>query len=735
MGKMQTDASQTGYVWKWVSRPLAVTLAAALCWMEPVVVQKAFAQEDETGTEVTDSSVADADGGEYQLPTILVTADKRETDLQKTPTAVTVFTGQKLEDANMDSIQKVLQHVPNMNLSPFLGGVTLMSFRGATTSPGTSTSPLVMYLDGVPLDTYFNLDAPLMDIERVEVLRGPQSAVYGKNAMGGVINVISRKPDNDWRGSLQAGYSSFATQKYSAMFSGPLVEDKLYFSLGAMHYNTDGYMNNAYTSDGNKERTERFKTQLRYTPTSDTEFNLHLNYTAKRDGYSSLVVGDRATLNSYVNPDDNLNSNVWNLALHGTVNFEPAVFETITTYRTEDLDYAMDMGLIYTDQGMIADYVDTGRDNKRSEFTQEFRLKSPDSETGVRWMTGIYGGYTDMDIRSVYTDAYLPDYFMGMYDTIMKMDQPSREYTYDYAAFGEVTVPVTDIFRVTAALRGQYTRKKISLSYDSLTEIPGLGMSIPDYMSARHSDHWFELLPKLNLSLDVTDEVMLYAGVNRSFIPGGFNNVSTTGVDMTYEAQTAWNYEAGAKTEWFDKRFLFNTALFYTNFENLQVFQYDVATAQYLSSNAGAARSYGIEVDAVARLLPGLDAEFSYGYTNAKFRDYKHMGQDHSNNNVPYTPKHTTTFALQYQHDQGFFARGEVVNYGSLYWDEANEKKRDGLTLLNARIGYEHESGLGVYLYGNNLTDKKYLYYYTAASNVGMMARPREIGIQLQYNF
>lgn len=675
----------------------------------------------------------------YQLPTVTVTADKRTTDVQKTPSSITVMSRTKLEDANIDTIEKVLQRIPNMNFSQFAGGANFMSIRGITTSAGTSTSPIVMYLDGVPVDTFFNLDAPLMDIERIEILRGPQSAIYGKNAMGGVINVISRKPTNEWHGTLQADYGSFNTQRYAAAISGPLIEDKLYIALSGSHYSTDGYMNHDDTWYGNQERTERFKGMLRFTPTDDIDISFHLNYTARRDGYSSLIWGDEPTLDSIANKDDYLHSDIWNMALHMSFDFKPVTFESITTYRTENLDYAIDMIDLYgpalAAKGFNASAANTGRNNTRKEFTQEFRLRSPDDREGIKWLLGVFGGYTDMNIRESYADN--PGTYMGV-PARMWTDQPSHEYTQDYAAFGEITIPLLDRLKVTLGLRAQQTYKKISVKYMGGTDILGIGSSAEEH-SFHESDSWFELLPKFNVSYELTDDIMLYGGVNRSFIPGGFNNATISGVNMTYDAQTAWNYEIGAKTEWFDKRFLLNLALFHSRVEDLQILKLDLASGSYLSENAGSARIYGVEVDALARLLPGLDAEFSFGYLWTRFDDYSNYDalgnrHDYAGNKLPYTPDYTASFALQYRHEKGFFARGEVLHYGQLYWSEENDYKRDPVTLLNARIGYEFDP-FAVYVYGNNLTDEKYLNYYATSTNYGMMARPREIGVQLKYTF
>lgn len=685
----------------------------------------------------------------YQLPTVTVTADKRETDVQKTPSSITVMNRTKLEDASIDTIEKVLQRVPNLNFSPGFGGVNYMSLRGMTTSAGTSTSPIVMYIDGVPVDTFFNLDAPLMDVERVEALRGPQSAIYGKNAMGGVINIISRKPTNEWHGTLQAEYGSFNTQRYGAAISGPLIEDKLYLALSGSHYSSTGYMNHDDVWHGNIERTERFKGQLRFTPTEDIDISFHLNYTARRDGFSSLIWGDEPTLDSSANKDDYLHSDIWNMALHMAFSFDAATFESITTYRTENLDYGIDMQAAYAAQAptMTIDYADTGRSNTRKEFTQEFRLRSPDSKKdGVQWLLGVFGGYTDMNIREVYSDipgsqSMLPMGFDYILPFRMWTDQPSREYTEDYAAFGEITIPLLDKLKVTLGLRAQQTHKKIDVNYTEGMAAPlpvGFEAYAPYFnyeknMSRTRSDSWFELLPKFNVSYEITDDIMVYGGVNRSFIPGGFNNVSTSGVNMTYDAQTAWNYEIGAKTEWFDKRLLLNLALFHSAVQDLQVIT-RINAQETASDNAGSARIYGAELDAVARILPGLDAEFSFGYLWTKLSDYTPQGNDYSGNKLAYTPDYTASFALQYRHEKGFFARGEVLHYGQMYWTEANDSKRDPVTLLNARVGYEFDP-FAVYVYGNNLTDTKYLNYYIPASNYGMMARPREIGVQLKYTF
>lgn len=716
-------------IYNFKQHTLYASLVFALCFILGLT-GKALADEGEKPQQT------------YQLPTITVTADKRTSDVQKTATAITVITADKIEDANMDTIQDVVMSVPNLNVANSMG-MAYMSFRGIPTSVATGSNPLIMYIDGVPTDTYFSMDAPLMDIERVEVLRGAQSAIYGKNAMGGVINVISRKPDNEWRAALNSEYGSYNAHTFSGMVSGPIVEDILSFSVSGMYKASDGYMDYVNTKKSNAEQSARFKGQLRFTPTDSTEFNFHANYTQKRNDAFNTISGIDPTFDASGNPDDYLHDDIWNLALLAIIDFDYLTAESVTTYRNNNRYYTNDMAWMSNADvqnggiGMVpigpfmTDTIDTGRNSNTVEFTQEFRLKSPDDKSGFTWLFGLFGGYIDANMKDLWTDVTTTAIPGVMPSMFMALRQPNRQYTYDYAIFGEVMYPFADAFKVTLALRGQHTRKKIQTESNMIM----LGMTT-NLATYEEEETWSEVLPKLVVSYNLTDDAMIYVGVNRSFLPGGFNSVSMfPNAEIAYDAQTAWNYEIGTKTEWFDNRLIVNVVAFYSDIQYLQIFQLNPASNTYEAYNAGIVKSYGVEIDAIARIYPGLDAEFSFGYTHAEFEDYKRGNQDFSGNRTPFSPDYTASFALQYRHETGLFVRGEALHFGPMYWDEANDYKRDSITLLNARIGYEYEE-FGVYVYGNNLGNVEYLDYYTAPPfNMGNMAPPREIGVQLKYSF
>ena len=690
------------------------------------------------------------DGGSgdiYRLPAVTVTADKRLTEVQKTPIALTVMTEQTLSDRNIRTMHDVLNQVPNLQVSSWMSGINWATFRGAMSIAATGASPLVMYVDGVPVDTFYNLDATLLDVERIEILRGPQSAIYGKNALGGVINIISKKPDNTWRGKIFGHAESYDGWGGGATISGPVKEDTLYFSLAASHDYKGGWMDSVNTAGGNKEREERVKGQLRFTPTERAEFALHMDYTAIRDGYYPYTLGNHYSERSLAGPHDRDQSDFLNTALTAKLDFDAATFESITTLRREDCksrlygeEWMAKMGVFGV--GM------NGENRKKTEATQEFRLRSPDGATGFSWLLGTYASYSDYQWYDGFQEYH---YYMvpGVAED-SRMEQSFRQYTTEFAPFAQVVLPVTDAFKVTAGLRWHLTHRKASFDFRpdaKLQAAPGIinGLGIPGVhmdpinpMKTRASDSWNELLPKLNLTYDITDDHMVYAGVSRSFVPGGYNYATTTSSNFTYDSQKAWNYEIGAKTSWLDKRLNINLALFYSMFDDLQIMQFDPARKTYTAHNAGSATSYGAELDVMARLARGLDAQVSVGYTHARYDDYTYVGatgaEVYDDHRIEFTPEYTLNASLTYRHDNGLFAMGAVRYVSKIYWEAKNKDYRDPVTTVDAKIGYEGEH-FEAYLYGKNIFGERYLTYFTPITQLAMVAPPQTFGVEFAYKF
>ncbi|WP_196772918.1 TonB-dependent receptor [Pseudodesulfovibrio alkaliphilus] len=655
----------------------------------------------------------------YQLPSVVVTADKSSKDVQKTPIAMTVFTEQDLEDNNIKTIRDALARVPSLMQVEDIGGNTKLSFRGALSSTGTETSPLVMYIDGVPVDSYSFLDANLLNIERIEVLRGAQSSIYGKNAFGGVVNIISKKPDNELQGKAFADAGTEESYGFGGVVSGPIVEDKLFFSLAGSHAHSSGFMDHPNSSDSNLERNVRLKGQMRLLPTDESELNLHMDYTAKRDGFIPYALGKSASLESPAADSDYRDEDIVNMALHGAVDFEHLTFKSITTYRNDIMKSSLDTKPIYGPAvGGLSNYHDVS-----SEYTQELRLQSrEDKENSFNWLAGLYGGYRDFDRKE----------FNLVMGGVEITDYPYQEKTLDFAPFAQVEIPLAEAFTLTGGLRWQYVKRNASLHYELF--------QVPQY-EVNPSDSWSEWLPRLVLSYDISDEHMIYAGVNKSFLPGGYNRQNTVStVKYTYDSQTAWNYELGAKTSWLDKRLNANLTLFYSKYKDMQVRQWDAIAVSTFAENAGAATAYGAELDLDMQISSELRAMAAVGYTHAKYDDFISKSfagtdVDYSGKKVENTPNYTGNVSLVYRHGSGLMAQLGAQYAGKMYWAADNIDSRDPVITANAKVGYEAES-FDVYLYSTNLFDERYANAYGGANlDIVIMAPPREVGLQFNYRW
>lgn len=676
--------------------------------------------------------------GDYQLPVVKVTAEKRESEAQKTPTALTVITGAEIEDSGVRTMPELLERIPNLQISPFTGGINFMSFRGITTAVGTNANPFAMYIDGVPVDTYNTLNQTnLLDVERVEVLRGTQSAIYGKNTLGGIINVITKKPTNTTAGKASASYESYDTYAASASIRGPIKEDVLFYALSVGYDQIGGFMNNENpNTDTNKKSENRnrlVKGQLRYTPSEIAEFKFLLDYYDSDTDRLDITRPGSVSTASIADGDDNEYSTVTNLALSGSLDFDIGTFDTITTARFEEIGYEQSM---YYMQGSGDGELDT----YRKEYTQEFRLRSPDGKDGISWLVGLYGSYSNLNRRkgSMLNAPFAPGITYSLYN-------PSREYTTDIAPFGQVDFPLTDALTMTAGLRWHHTHKDFDIT--TTTVVPAMGMNTAANYKDDHD--WSEWLPRLNLKYTLSDDHMLFAGVSRSFVPGGYNVIYMSDNSMFYDAQKAWNFEVGAKTQWLDNKLVINPTIFYSKLEDLQQNIYDPSTNGFFAENAAGATTYGIELDAMYRILPTLTAEFNAGYTHARYDDYINDSNDYSGNHIARTPDFTSFLALQYRNDFGIFARGEVHYTGKMYWNETNEDLvngnatspsfgtvtkgyRDPVATCNLRLGYERED-FDFYVYGNNIFGTRYIANTNGIAN--FTAPIERYGVQLQYKF
>jgi len=647
---------------------------------------------------------------DFMLPTVEVTADKRTSIAQKTPLTMEVITAKDIEDAGIKSVEDVFKRIPNLVVSTqYPGSATHMTYRGVHSAKSTEANPIAFYVDDVPMESFYSLDVNLQNIERIEILKGAQGVVYGKNAFAGIVRIITKQPGNEFASRAFTGVDSHGGYEVGGTTSGPIYEDRLFYSLSMSHETDRGYLRATGDTGREKKERNRAKGQLLYTPSDDSKVAFHFDYTQKDLDRAHYGRSDGSvTMRSLASEDDKDTSKALNLAVNGSFTFDNVTFDSISTYRFEN-------NVNFLNYAPINGSGNSKKATDRTEVTQELRIKSNNDGNGLNWLLGVYGSYTDWEM------------YDGYFDMTTRFQRGKAETrSTEFAPFGQLDYTFADSWKLTAGLRWFNLHRK----GDYKNVITGL---FPINVHVKPEGTWSEFLPRLNLSYTVDDDKMVYAGISRSALPGGMNWAPfSANAKVKYDTQTAWNYEVGAKTQWLDDTLRINPVLFYSIYEDLQELYFD--GMNFTASNPGKkATAYGAEVDMVYLITPQIQLDANIGLTKAYYNEY--VGNDGADGKrMLMSPEYTARVGMQYRGESGFFIRGDVNHIGEFYWNGANTLKRGATTLVDARVGWEFDS-FDVYLYGKNITDQRYLDFYAKALGLAYTADPGTYGLELAARF
>ncbi len=337
---------------------------------------------------------------------ITVTANKVEENVQDVPQSISVIDGTEIEEKGIQKIPDIIREIPNMHImeGSYLG--RSVNFRGLNASVFTNNNPVVIYVDGVPISDRHVFDASLVDVERVEVLRGPQGTLYGKDAIGGVINIVTKTPENCWHGKVEGEYGSNNYMEMSLDASGSLIEDKLFLGINGQYQQDDGWIENTWPgmdSDANSSDARRIGAYLLYTPTERlsarlTVSNLHYKDSGE-EGYA-LPVGsplssfhrDDAEVVNFDIPASDENDNL-SESIVLNYDFDAMTLSSITTHHKLKLDGDYDADFM---AGTMYDGCAMFTETEIDTYTQELRLAS-NNDTGIRWVGGLYLEHEERD--------------------------------------------------------------------------------------------------------------------------------------------------------------------------------------------------------------------------------------------------------------------------------------------------------------------------------------------------
>lgn len=660
------------------------------------------------------------------LESITVTARKREENIDDIPASVHVETGHDLERKRMLDGAAALRDVAGASIATFgdrsNGFVVLRGVAPILTPLSPDDSSVLTFVDGAPMPIGASF-SPYLDLERMEVMKGPQNTLFGRNTSGGAINLVPLKPSHESEASVRGETGTDGIFRTEAIVNGPLLPETLAGRLAIRRSGADGYINNIAGRDLGQERTWAARGSLLFTPSSRVRWLLSAQgestdgtgtrYIAYRPGEAKTAMQNKTV--------DDIRMSAFNSLL--TADFDAMTFTAQTSYaRLNNRDeYNFPDAMLASDfsslpPALFLDPATNFNDQRKrdSRLTQEFRLGSR-TDADIGWLAGVVF-YQDRARRDKVSEMwYYGPSASGVIDYDLK--------TTGQALFGEATAPLHERLQLTVGARAAHEAKEFDSTYRS----NGAAGAVPYFHEADSRRYRF-LTGRVALSRRWTDDLTTYASVSRGYKSGGFGQNGSgmwQGIARSpYGSSTIMSYELGVRSHWLDDALTLDGALFFNDMRKEQAQLWDSRNNIGYIRNLDA-HTAGLELDARYRvsgnwrMAAGLACTYS-SLRNVSAQTAALMKGLRSGNRLPTTPLWTAKAALEYRapgRDLGFsgwLAEQRVnamltYNYvGSRYTDAENSGGLAPVHLVAARLGIDWGDG-EIYLFGDNLLNKEYM--------------------------
>nr|VFJ53676.1 MAG: iron complex outermembrane recepter protein [Candidatus Kentron sp. FW] len=649
--------------------------------------------------------------GQTMLEEVSVTAEKRLEKLQDVPASITAFNTDAVIEAGIKNTRDFIDLTPNVTLDDaYTIGTTYVTMRGMT-QINNANSPVAIVIDGVPQNSQKQFKQELFDIERIEVMRGPQGAGYGRNALGGAINIVTKGPTNEQEGYVKTSVFDGNGKSVGGAISGPLVKDTLLYRLTGNYKKTDGLITNTFlnTEVDFYESTD-LRAQLRWLATDDVSLDLRYETSDLNGGaiYHTDVTGGGTTVHSdtFVNPNNNRlgrgRREMDNVTVKTDIDFDAGTLTYILGHTELDEYYVGDLD--FSSSSSEPDLVQD-KEEDLEFLSHELRWTSPDDRR-FRWIVGGFRQETDRTVK-----YYLSRNLIS--------DNDNRAW----AVFGQGEYDITDRLELSGSIR--YDQDKREQVSSKLKET---------------FDAW---LPKATLTYKLTDDNIVYATYGTGFRSGGFNADGTI-----FQDETLTNYEVGSKNTFLDHRLMVNAAVYFSQSDDFQFFFYDFnRKGVQVLDNIDKVYIWGGELEFQGLVTNNLQLFGGIGITDTDIEEYETF-PDQVGNHTPNSSGYTINLGAQYGFDLGPMdaaLRLGMERRGRKYWDSDNVESQAPITLYNARFTLER-GDFQISLWGRNLSDERYYESYLEVDNiqnnkltwlddVGSLGQPRSFGVDVRYDF
>nr|WP_233167780.1 TonB-dependent receptor [Xylophilus sp. ASV27] len=631
------------------------------------------------------------------LPTVTVTVNKQAQRLDAVAASVAVHDGELLEAAGVTRLESLEQVTPGLSFQSFgQAGVHSPVMRGISAQFFSFSSSTLLLVDGVPTLMAQGFDDGLLGIDRVEVLRGPQSTLYGRNAEAGVISIHTRKPDNTPRTAVSTALSSRSGRALRFELSRPLVEDTLYASIAGDWSRQDGFISNLATGRREDDRERRnLKLALRWTPDARTDATLRYAQQDFDDGAAlwGSPSAPRATVRS--------GTPSWNRSAGDTASLDVAhdfgsglKLRSITAYNTyrdriqQDTDF------------QPADLLHIARDHRFRNLSQELRLEGQAGAS--RWLVGLYADRDDHDLLNT---QKLP---------ATQSQSAAALGGNNVALFTNWTVPLAPRWTLEAGAR-------IERNQVDFTPAGRATQSASDT----------NVSPKLALQYQLDPSAQAYASVSQGMRAGGFNVFVPAANYAAYTPEKLRSLEIGIKGTLAGERLRYSAALYRMQMRDMQVQQMPVPGMVYIT-NAASGHSTGAEFELDWLLGQGWQLQSGLALNRTRFDRFQDGANTYDGHRNPFAPDVSGHVSLRYDAPAGWHAQAQVYGAGKVYLDAANRYSRNGYGLINLQAGRSF-GAFELSAYVRNAANKSYDAVGFQNGIVTVYSPPREVGVRLTW--
>lgn len=732
------------------------------------------------GVIVQDAMAGDSTG--VYLEEIIVTAERRSENIQDIAASISAITGSKIEELGVRDVNDLQNFIPGLTIKSQSIGTTKFNIRGVGQAQDDITveSGVGVFIDDIYIPRMGAAGGALYDLERVEVLRGPQGTLYGRNTAGGSINFITKKPSDKLEGKVSADLGNFETYNFNGYISGPLVADKLFAKASILTRNSEGYMKNVFTGNrGNGANTIAGRIGLRYVASDDVEINITADIERSKpkptmmnigpnDGYQSFIhalfndlagfpifPGEPATQFYETNVDNDgfEKLDTRGVMLRADVSYNAFDAAYIFGYRESDLKLDADRDMSTLSLLNEAHDEKSGWGSAEARFTS--KPEGPLSLGGkLKWTFGLYYFWEDGNRQvDFYTEDAAAIATGGQVSGLSTLRFHQAINTQAYAAFGQTTYSVTPSTRVTAGLRWTEEKKTAGFETEIIDPLGGMlfgppmnGGIIDEIFATETSHTWRDVTAKFAFEQDLGENAMLYASYSEGFKSGGYNGTSSTQqlAEKGFDPEDVRSYEAGVKAS-FSNRFSLNLSVFKMDYNNLQTAIVSNGGTPFILN--ASADIQGAELEGVAILTNSWRMNFAVGYVDSEYTTFE-GSPERLGTQVNGVPRWKLNFGTDYVVTLG---RGEVTLHGDYSWEDATtEISQAGSVapvlkswdVLNFRVGYMPENKKWeIASWVRNATDAKYWLSTGSAaapsspadSQVRLPASPRTYGLSLTY--